>query len=100
MPGTIVIANAVVQTWILIALLIATLMLSARRIECGDLLTITATQELKGVAILAVVFGHIGYFLVDDNRFLFPLSVGAGVGVNIFLFLSGYGLTLGLLKKP
>lgn len=100
MPGTIIIANAAVQTWILIAMLIAALVLSARRIEYGDLLSIAATQELKGVAILAVVFGHIGYFLVDDNRFLFPLSVGAGVGVNIFLFLSGYGLTIGLLKKP
>lgn len=99
MPGTIIIANAVVQTWIFIGLLMMALLLSARRSNYGDLLSIAATQELKGIAILAVVFGHIGYFLVDDNRFLFPLSVGAGVGVNIFLFLSGYGLTVGQLNK-
>ncbi len=100
MQGTIIIANAVVQTWIIIAFITAALVLFAKRIEYGDLLPLAATQELKGVAILAVVFGHIGYFLVDDTRFLFPLSVGAGVGVNIFLFLSGYGLTLGMMKKP
>lgn len=100
MPGTIIIANAVVQTWIIIAVMLAALVLFAKRIEYGDLLPISATQELKGVATFGVVFGHIGYFLVDDNRFLFPLSIGAGVGVNIFLFMSGYGLTLGMMKKP
>ena len=100
MPGTIIIAHAVTQTWIIIAVLLVALVLFAKRIEYGDLLPISATQELKGIATFAVVFGHIGYFLVDDNRFLFPLSIGAGVGVNIFLFLSGYGLTLGMMKKP
>jgi peptidoglycan/LPS O-acetylase OafA/YrhL len=100
MPGTIIIANAVLQTWLLIVAMIIALTLSARRTTANTLLPIGVTQELKGVAILAVVFGHIGYFLVDDNRFLFPLSIGAGVGVNIFLLLSGYGLTLGLLSKP
>jgi len=100
MPGTIIITNAVLQTWLLIVAMIIALTLSARRTTANTLLPIGVTQELKGVAILAVVFGHIGYFLVDDNRFLFPLSIGAGVGVNIFLLLSGYGLTLGLLSKP
>lgn len=57
------------------------------------------SQELKGLAILAIIFSHIGYFLVSDNRFLFPLSVGAGAGVNLFLFLSGYGLTISALSK-
>jgi len=57
------------------------------------------TQELKGFAILAVIFAHIGYFLVDDHQFIFPLSVLGGVGVNIFLVLSGYGLTLSQLHK-
>ncbi|HET8710017.1 MAG TPA: acyltransferase family protein [Spongiibacteraceae bacterium] len=100
MQGTILIANAVIQTWLIIAFLFAALALFTRRIDYGDLLPLGATQELKGIATFAVVFGHIGYFLVDDTRFLFPLSVGAGVGVNIFLFLSGYGLTLGMMKKP
>ncbi len=50
--------------------------------------------------MLSIIFSHIGYFLVSDQRFLFPLSVAAGVGVNLFLFLSGYGLTLSQSKRP
>ena len=100
MQGTIHIANAVLQTWIIIAVMLAGLVLFRARRAYADLLPPSATQELKGIATFAVVFGHIGFFLVDDSRFLFPLSVGAGVGVNIFLFLSGYGLTLGMMKKP
>lgn len=57
------------------------------------------TQELKGFAILTIVFAHIGYYLVSDTRYLFPLSILAGVGVNLFFFLSGYGLSLSQLKK-
>lgn len=46
-----------------------------------------------------IVISHIGYFLVDDHRFLWPLSIMAGVGVNLFLFLSGFGLTASNLQK-
>jgi len=62
-------------------------------------LSINKTQELKGLAILMIILSHIGYFLVDDHRFLWPLSTMAGVGVNLFLFLSGFGLTVSNLKK-
>lgn len=57
------------------------------------------TQELKGVAILAIVFAHIGYYLTTSPQFLFPFSVLAGAGVNLFLFLSGYGLTFSQMNK-
>lgn len=57
------------------------------------------TNELKGLAILMVIFSHAGYFLSTNTQFLFPLSVAGGVGVNIFLFLSGFGLTVSALKK-
>src|SRR3989338_4223352 len=53
---------------------------------------VDVTQELKGFAILAIVFSHVGYFLALDHSFLFPLSVFAGVGVDLFLFVSGFGL--------
>ena len=100
MTGSIIIAHAVSQTWVIIGVLLAVLISFSRPIRYGELLSIGATQELKGVAILAVLFGHVGLFLVNDHRFLFPLSTCSGVGVNIFLFLSGYGLTFGMLKKP
>ncbi len=58
------------------------------------------TNQLKGFAVLAVVFSHIGFFLYSDQKFLYPYSVLAGVGVNLFLFLSGFGLTLSHLKSP
>lgn len=58
------------------------------------------TSEMKGFAILAIIFSHIGYFLSTDTNFLWPMSVLAGVGVNLFLFLSGFGLTLSGLSKP
>ncbi len=38
--------------------------------------------------------------LVTNADFLFPLSIIAGVGVDLFLFMSGYGLTVGMMKKP
>jgi peptidoglycan/LPS O-acetylase OafA/YrhL len=60
---------------------------------------LSRTQELKGFAILTIIFGHIGYFLSVNQEFLFPLSVLSGVGVNLFFFLSGYGLTFSQLKK-
>lgn len=57
------------------------------------------TQELKGFAILTIVFGHIGYFLSLNQEFLFPFSIMMGVGVNLFLFLSGYGITFSQITK-
>ena len=94
------ISNAAQATYIFIAILIAGLLLSARARKDKKFFPIEVTNELKGVAILLVVFGHVGYFLTTDNSFLFPLSTIAGVGVDIFLFLSGYGLVVSALNKP
>jgi peptidoglycan/LPS O-acetylase OafA/YrhL len=100
MAGTITLTHVAAATQLIIAALLLITVGSGAHDRSDKLLPPNATQQLKGVAILAVVFGHIGYFLVNDQRFLFPLSIGAGVGVNIFLLLSGYGLTQGLLNKP
>ncbi len=58
-----------------------------------DGITRDDTTALKGLAFFMVFFSHIGYFLFPDSNFLFPLSIFAGIGGNLFLFLSGYGLT-------
>lgn len=90
--------NPVQSTYIFIGIFLTALfLLVQKKKEKG--FSISLTQELKGFAILAVIFSHIGYFLVYQHEFLYPLSIWAGVGVNIFLFLSGFGLTLGRLKK-
>ncbi len=94
----ILINDPVQSTLIFIGILLMTLAVSFR-FKRQEGLSLSVTQELKGFAILAIIFAHIGYVLVTDNRFLFPISVLAGVGVSLFLFLSGYGLTKSALKK-
>ena len=92
--------NPVQATYIFMAIFGLALLLSLRRKPAGEeLLSVAITQSLKGLAILMVFFSHIGYFLVADHRFLYPLSIMAGVGVNLFLFLSGYGLLVSTIKK-
>lgn len=90
--------DAVDATWIIVGVLAVALITSIRRGAEREILPPSVSQELKGVAVLAVVFGHIGFFLVDDPRLLWPLSIASGLGVDIFLFLSGYGLTVGMIK--
>lgn len=82
-----------------IAVFVFVLLLSIKRKEDPELFSRALTQELKGLAILSVIFAHIGYFLSNDHSFLFPLSIISGVGVNLFLFLSGFGLTVSELKE-
>ncbi|MDO8667668.1 MAG: acyltransferase family protein [bacterium] len=96
---TISINNPVESTYIFAAILLVAIIVWTRRRRGGDFFPPEATQELKGLAILAIVFSHIGYFLISGQKFLFPLSVMAGVGVNLFLFLSGYGLTASSIKS-
>lgn len=92
--------DPVIQTYLFSLIFFTALFLSIRKKEIGLTLSKEVTTDLKGFAILAVVFSHIGYFLSTDDRFLFPLSILAGTGVNLFLFLSGFGLTASALKKP
>src|SRR3989338_9912847 len=86
------------QTIIFSLLLAAGILLLLKKSTAGTMTT-TQTNQLKGLAILMVIFSHVGYFLSTDTRFLYPLSVAGGVGVNLFLFLSGFGLTASSLKN-
>lgn len=95
----ITVENVEQSTWIVIAACVVALLASFRKTRHTELFPVPVTQELKGLGMLAIVFAHISYMLVTDNRFLYPLSIAAGVGVDLFLFMSGYGLTVGMLKK-
>lgn len=95
----VLINNPVFQTLIFSAFFFLAFLSMVRKGTDAGTLSISKTQELKGLAILLIVLSHISYFLVSDNHFLWPLSIMAGVGVNLFLFLSGYGLTLSNLKN-
>ena len=98
MPITV--TNVVASNYIVMAALLVLFLFTLRKTQQSDLLAISITQELKGLGILMVVFSHIAYMLVTNSGFMYPLSTIAGVGVDLFLFMSGYGLTLGMLKKP
>jgi peptidoglycan/LPS O-acetylase OafA/YrhL len=93
------IQNPILQNTLFSILLITTIVISSKKDSDSHKMLISHTNELKGIAILMVVFSHIGYFLSTDSRFLYPYSIDAGVGVNIFLFLSGYGLAISALTK-
>ncbi|MCK9361162.1 acyltransferase [Patescibacteria group bacterium] len=98
-PARFAISDPSQQTWWFILILILAILITIRPNK-EIVLSKNTTLELKGFAILAVVFGHIGFFLSQDDRFLFPLSIFAGVGVNLFLFLSGFGLTRSAKARP
>src|SRR3990167_10590201 len=92
------VSHPVFQTALLFGALAACVSLFRRK-DGEGVLGQESTLSLKGFAILAIVFAHIGYFLVADHRFLFPLSTLAGVGVDMFLLLSGFGLTMSSLSR-
>ncbi len=94
------IAEPMFQTFMVGIVLGAILLFSIRKKHSVETLPLQTTHELKGVAILAILFGHIGYSLFPAQGFLFPLSVFAGMGVDLFLFLSGFGVTLSQIKNP
>ena len=96
---TFPVTDPVFQTQVFTGLLLLVLAIFFRQRTEGASLTPTVSTEIKGFAVLAIVLAHIGYYLAQDTRFLFPLSIIAGVGVNLFLLLSGYGLTHSMLNK-
>ncbi len=96
----VLISNPVFQTYIFSAILLVALILSIRKRQDQEFFPISVSQELKGLAILTIIFAHVTYALVNDARFLHPLATMAGVGVDLFLLLSGYGLIISSLKKP
>lgn len=87
------------QTIIFAVIFLAAIFIFVKKSKNELIFPISLTNELKGVAIFMVIFAHLGYFLFTDTRFLYPLSILAGVGVNLFLFLSGYGLAMSSMKK-
>lgn len=96
----IIVADPIGQTVIFTLILGIVLIASVKKDRSSEFFSKDVTNELKGLAILAIVLSHIGYFLSSDNRFLYPLSVLAGVGVNLFLILSGFGLTISFVNRP
>lgn len=94
------ITNATPETMIVAVGILTAVLVSIRPAMSEPFFPVQMTTELKGLAILMVIVSHIGYFLVNDHNFLVPFSNYAGVGVDIFFILSGYGLVAASLKRP
>lgn len=95
----VLIDNAIVANSIFYAILIFALLISLRPRRDKELFPVSVSSELKGLAILTIIFVHVAYALVSDNRFLLPLSNMSGLGVNLFLLLSGYGIMVSSLRR-
>lgn len=93
-------SDSLSQTVLFSIIFVCLLLVSIKKAKSDTFFSREVTNQLKGLAILAVIFAHIGYFLSTDTRFLYPLSVLGGVGVNLFLFLSGFGLTVSYIRSP
>ena len=107
MMGPITLTNDVasfttlqLSTFVVIGFAILVLFTTLKQSTHSDVFPVSVTNELKGLGILTVVFAHFAYMKVTNADFLFPLSIIAGVGVDLFLFMSGFGLTVGMLKRP
>jgi peptidoglycan/LPS O-acetylase OafA/YrhL len=82
---------------LLILLLLAFLIF--RRKSTAQFLDIHFTDELKGIAIILIVLHHLSRHTLQNPAQL-SLYYNAGfIGVALFLFLSGYGLTKSAQKK-
>lgn len=94
------VSDPILQTIFFSLIFLSLFFISIRKKATETFLSKETTNQLKGFSILAIIFSHIGYFLSSDPKFLYPYSILAGVGVNLFLFISGFGLTLSQIKSP
>lgn len=78
---------------------------SLRKNKNNSILDKESTNTIKGIFILLIIFSHVlNYFPYEGNSFVqngLHLIVG-GLGqliVTMFFFVSGYGLSLSIIKK-
>lgn len=95
----ITIQNSELSTIIVLFILTLLMFFSTKSSTKKSSFSTTGTLELRGLAVIFVLFSHISHMLVTNEYFLYPLTNIAGVGSDLFLFISGYWLTTGLLKK-
>ncbi len=70
-----------------------------KRSDLPPFLSRQVTVELRGLAILLVVVGHIGvHILAPEQQDYFPVL--GQYGVSFFFLLSGYGLTRSYSSRP
>lgn len=100
-PYPLILPSVSAENYIFFAILLIILFLSFRRkTDTKWFIPVESSQELRGLAIISIVCIHVWYELAKNWEFLHPISGFAGTGVDIFLLLSGYWLTISALRKP
>ncbi len=89
------IAPQFVNTLLFIIILFLSILTLKKSEKPSPLLSVIQTEQLKGMAILFVVIGHIWVHAVTPSKTL----VLSGEAVGLFLFLSGFGLTISDKKE-
>lgn len=87
------------QTFYFLAVFLVIFFLSLRKRKKTRAFSVDSANELRGLAILGVVFAHLGYGLFWGTNFLFPLVIWGGVAVNLFFLASGFGLTASAFRR-
>jgi len=88
------------QTAIFTVIFLAVVFVSAQKKTIAGPMSKETSNELRGLAILGILFAHLTYGKFYGTEFLFPLGIWSGPAVNLFFFLSGYGLAASLIYHP
>ena len=86
--------NVEILNIILILILFSITILTLRKRDKWRSMDFITTDQLRGIAILMVIQGHL-WVHVAKEKASFIMS---GDGVTLFLFISGFGITKSLLK--
>ncbi len=88
------------QTLIFLPLFLAAVLFSIGKKTDAGVMSKETSNELRGLAILGIIFAHLTYGKFYGTGFLFPLGIWAGPAVNLFFFLSGFGLAASAIYHP
>jgi len=88
------------QTAIFVVIFLIAVFISLRKKKSGGAMPKETSNELRGLAILGVIFAHLTYGKFYGTDFLFPLGIWSGIAVDLFFFLSGFGLAASSIYHP
>ena len=91
----LIISNPESVNLLIVAILFLLTIFTAKRREQHSFLDFKTTDQARGLAILMVVLGHVWVHVTNVK----PNLVMSGYGVAVFLFLSGYGISLSLARN-
>ena len=70
------VSDPIFQTAVFSILFFVAIFVTVRRRHVDFEISVSLSNELKGVAILMIILAHTGYALSVNTRFLFPLLNG------------------------